>query len=75
VTHVADDSGSFQIWGSELYRRGISLAHAGRRGRNELSLLDRLTARLRARRLSRQGLGDQACFYLQRLPSRPSPVP
>jgi SAM-dependent methyltransferase len=67
VTHVADDSGPFQIWGSELYRRGVPLAQAGRGGRNELSLLERLRARLRARRLSRQGLGDQACFYLQRL--------
>jgi SAM-dependent methyltransferase len=67
VTHVADDSGPFQIWGSELYRRGVPLAQAGRGGRNELSLLDRLSARRHARRLTRQGLGDQACFYLQRL--------
>jgi hypothetical protein len=67
VTHVADDSGPFQIWGSELYRRGVSLEQAGRRGRNEFSLLDRVAARTRARGLSRRGLGDQACFYLQRL--------
>ena len=67
VTHVADDSGPFQIWGSELYRRGVSLEQAGRGGRNEFSLLDRVAARTRARGLSRRGLGDQACFYLQRL--------
>lgn len=67
VAHVADDSGPFQIWGSELYRRGVPLAQAGRGGRNELSPLDRLTARIRARSLTRRGLGDQACFYLQRL--------
>jgi SAM-dependent methyltransferase len=67
VTHVADDSGPFQIWGSELYRRGIPLAQAGRGGSLELSWLDRLTARFRARRLTRRAIGDQACFYLQRL--------
>lgn len=67
VAHVADDSGPFQIWGSELYRRDVPLEQAGRGGSNELSLLDRLAARFRARRLTRQGLGDQACFYLQRV--------
>jgi SAM-dependent methyltransferase len=67
VARVTDDSGPFQIWGSELYRRGISLDEVGRGGRREFSLLDRLSARIRARRLSRRGSGDQACFYLQRL--------
>lgn len=66
VVHVADDSGPFQIWGSELYRRGISLAQAGRGGRNAFGLRERIVARSRARGLSRRGLGDQACFYLQR---------
>jgi len=66
VAHVADDSGPFQIWGSELYRRDITLEQAGRGGRREFSLLDRLSARVRARQLSRRGSGDQACFYLQR---------
>jgi SAM-dependent methyltransferase len=66
VEHVEDDSGSFQIWGSLLYRRGHSLAEAGRGGRRKLSLFRRLTARWQARRLSRAGLGDQACFYLRR---------
>jgi hypothetical protein len=67
VTHVADDSGPFQIWGSERCRRGIPLAQAGRGGSLELSWLDRLTARFRARRLTRRAIGDQACFYLQRV--------
>ena len=66
VADVVDDSGPFQIWGSELYRRGISIGQAGRGGRREFSLLDRLSARIRARQLSRRGLGDQACFYLRR---------
>jgi len=67
VAHVADDSGPFQIWGSEVCRRGIPLAQAGRGGSNELSRLDRLKTRFRARRLTRLAIGDQACFYLQRL--------
>jgi len=66
VTHVADDSGPFQIWGSELYRRGVSLEEAGHGGRRAMGLMDRIAARTRARGLSRRGLGDQACFYLQR---------
>jgi SAM-dependent methyltransferase len=67
LTHVADDSGPFQIWGSELNRRHDSLMQAGGEGRNEYSYRNRLAARLRARGLSRRGLGDQACFYLQRI--------
>jgi SAM-dependent methyltransferase len=66
VVHVADDSGPFQIWGSELYRRDVSLVEAGRGGRSALGLRERLAARFRAHSLSRQGLGDQACFYLRR---------
>jgi SAM-dependent methyltransferase len=68
VAHVEDDSGPFQIWGSELYRRDIALAEseteafpARLRGR-----LARLSARKKARTLRQQGLGDQACFYLEK---------
>lgn len=68
VAHVVDDSGAFQIWGSELYRRGIPLAQAGPGGRAVFGPRKRIAARLRARALSRQGLGDQACFYFQRMP-------
>lgn len=67
VMHVVDDSGPFQIWGSELYRRGGSLSkRRDRPGRSAVSLWARLRARWQARRLSRAGLGDQACFYLRR---------
>jgi len=66
IAHVFDDSGPFQIWGSELYRRDIALADAGRGGRAVLGLSERLAARSLARKLSRSGIGDQACFYLQR---------
>ncbi len=63
ITRVVDDSGPFQIWGSELYRRDISLADARQRG---IGWRAHLAARFRAGRLRREGLGDQACFYLQR---------
>lgn len=66
VEHVSDDSGPFQVWGSELYRRDVPLSEAGPRGRRVLGLRDRLGARLRARRLRRTQRGDQACFYLRR---------
>jgi len=66
VEQVSDDSGPFQIWGSELYRRDIPLSEAGPRGRQILTLRERLAARLRARRLRRIQQGDQACFYLRR---------
>jgi hypothetical protein len=69
---VVDDSGPFQISGSELYRRDIALADAGRAGRAALGLSDRLAARSIARKLSCSGIGDQACFYLQRTTEGPS---
>ena len=66
VVAVVDDSGPFQIWGSEAYRRGLPLSQAGPRGARALSLRERLRARWQVRRLRREGLGDQACFYLRR---------
>jgi SAM-dependent methyltransferase len=75
IAHVADDSGPFQIWGSELYRRDIALADAGRGGRAALGWSERLTARFRARKLSQAGTGDQACFYLQRRNEHATPLP
>lgn len=54
--HVEDDSGVFQIWGSERDRpRG-----------GPARLLRWLAARRVARRLRREGRGDQAAFYLRR---------
>jgi SAM-dependent methyltransferase len=72
IAHVVDDSGPFQIWGSELYRRDIALTGAGRAGRAVLGLSERLAARSVVRKLSRAGIGDQACFYLQRTVESPS---
>ncbi len=67
VIDEVDDSGPFQIWGSELYRRGIPLVDAGPGGRRILGVAERLAARVEARRLSRAGLGDQACFYFRKI--------
>lgn len=66
LLQVVDDSGPFQIWGSELYRRDIPLSGPGRSGRRALPVWVRVRARHEARRLRRAGLGDQACFYLRR---------
>lgn len=66
VEAIVDDSGPFQILGSELRRRGHALATAGRRGRRVLGPVVRARARWRAGRLRRSGRGDQACFYLRR---------
>ena len=70
VVAVVDDSGPFQFWGSEVYRRGGSLRSAGRGGRRVLCLPARLLARVRAIRVRHRGEGDQACFYLQKPESR-----
>ncbi|MFK7898808.1 MAG: class I SAM-dependent methyltransferase [Myxococcota bacterium] len=68
IAHVEDDSGPFQIWGSELYRRDIALSESRARpaGQRLRHRLQRLAARRKARALQRQGLGDQACFYLEK---------
>jgi len=67
LARVEDDSGPFQVWGSELYRRDGLLAEAGRGGARVFGWPTRLAFRGRARRWRRAGRGDQACFYLQRL--------
>jgi len=65
---VEDDSGPFQVWGSELYRRDVALSEAGRSGRRIFGVWTRLGFRWQARVWRRAGRGDQACFYLQRDP-------
>lgn len=57
VESVVDDSGVFQIWGSE---RSLPRGGAAR-------FLRWLLARRQAARLRRAGRGDQAAFYLRRL--------
>lgn len=69
VDRVAYDSDAFQFWGSELYRRKLSLTDArGRhRGPSAAGYSAAQTAELAepARMLNEAGDGDQACFYLR----------
>ncbi len=58
--HVEDDSGVFQILGSERARPG------GGPARRVRALLRGIAARRTAARLRREGRGDQAAFYLRR---------
>jgi SAM-dependent methyltransferase len=73
IVRTEYDSTGFQFWGSEQYRRGISLtdprSHAfGSEGsvfsRREMKDFER-----RAAELNRKGIGDSACFYLRKKPS------
>ncbi|MEE8164483.1 MAG: class I SAM-dependent methyltransferase [Myxococcota bacterium] len=66
VAHVVDDSGPFQVWGSELYRRGVPLVSSRSLRRSVLEGRTRATARIRTQWLRAVSRGDQACFYLQR---------
>jgi SAM-dependent methyltransferase len=63
VEHVEDDSGPFQIAGSEAGRSaGDEALGAGARAVRWLGV------RRRAAQLRRAGQGDQAAFYLRRMP-------
>lgn len=70
IDGVEWDSSAFQFWGSEQYRLGMALSAPGslsrgrRHGpfsRRQLRCWERA-----ARRLNREGKGDQAAFYLWR---------
>lgn len=69
VTKVVYDSTHFQFTGSEKYVQDISLATPRRKG--FLNFIRRKSKkagyRRRARQLNREGRGDQAAFFLQRL--------
>lgn len=61
---VSCDSYAFQFWGSELYRRGISLEEGRRRryfSRRKMRQFEK-----RARMLNQTMEGDSACFYLRK---------
>lgn len=67
VEKVRFDSTSFQFWGSELYRRGVSLEAARGTTFFEIFSIGQLCGYARrARRLNAQGRGDQAAFYLRK---------
>jgi len=70
VTETVYDSTAFQFWGSEQYRRDIPLrderSYAVNRRASVFSKDEIKRFEVRARRLNREGSGDQACFYLEK---------
>jgi len=61
------DSGEFQFWGSELYRRGHHLCELKQRPLHNFFSRQQLRKfRRQARKLNREGKGGRAAFYLQR---------
>jgi SAM-dependent methyltransferase len=69
IERVVYDSTALQFWGSELYRRGMSLMDpATRRPRDPAAVFGRRQVReweRRAAELNQAGDGDQAAFYLR----------
>jgi len=65
LKRTVDDSTGFQFWGSEYYKRDISLQRNGLSGplfsKQEMAEYERRAAELNAR-----GRGDQAAFVLQK---------
>jgi SAM-dependent methyltransferase len=70
ILSVRHDSGALQFWGSELYRRDLSLLDPATSLPRDLGKHFRWHEiprhRVRARRLDAAGEGDQACFHLVR---------
>jgi SAM-dependent methyltransferase len=68
VEEVLYDSGAFQFWGSEQYRRDIPLndgrSYRVNKGRSPFGRRDMARFRERAGELNALGDGDQACFVL-----------
>ncbi|MGY6522137.1 MAG: class I SAM-dependent methyltransferase [Mongoliitalea sp.] len=66
VTTVVFDSSEFQFWGTELYKKGIPLNQSDPQKvftKEELSHFKK-----KALLYNKQNKGDQACFYLRKLP-------
>jgi SAM-dependent methyltransferase len=78
IEKVVYDSGGFQFWGSELYRRDIPLTDErspwNRRGTGMFSSEELADWEQQAQALNARSEGDQACFYLRRF-SYPEPSP
>lgn len=66
VERMTDDSGSFQFWGSEQYRRGIALIDPRGHGKNHrlFNQTDMKAFARRAEALNRKGEGDQVSLVL-----------
>lgn len=67
VRRVAYDSDGFELWGSELYQRGISLSSLGPRGpRQVFSAAEMRSFRKAATRLNRERCAGRAAFHLSK---------
>lgn len=64
LDEVEFDSSDFQFWGTELYRRGISLNKG--KTLKFLTQEERKGMQEKALRYNQEGKGDQACFYLRK---------
>ena len=66
IVETVYDSTSFQLWGSEQYRRGVPLTDARSflKGSSLFSRTELKEFEAKARELNGQSAGDQACFYL-----------
>jgi len=66
VLSMTDDSGSFQFWGSEQYRRGIALSDPAGHGNTHrlFSKAEMKVFAARAKALNAQGQGDQIVAVL-----------
>lgn len=70
LERVVDDSGVFQFWGSEQYRRDIPLqdprSYAVNPGESSFGRAEMRRLERRASELNARGQGDQASFYLRK---------
>ena len=67
VRHVEYDSDGFELWGSELYQRGISLSSLGPRGpRQVFSAAQMRSFRKAATQLNRERCAGRAAFHLSK---------
>jgi SAM-dependent methyltransferase len=62
ITDTIDDSGSFQFWGSEMYRRDIPLR--SEKPENLFSSFELSEFQARADEINSRGEGDQTAFFV-----------
>jgi hypothetical protein len=65
VSRVVYDSWELQFWGSELYKKDIPLQQGEKELSRHFSAPELRDFHRRADELNRQGLGDQAIFFLE----------
>jgi SAM-dependent methyltransferase len=64
LTEVKFDSGPFQFWASEMYKKKIPLAEAIRSYKQYFTDQELEAFRVQSEELNETGQGDMACFYL-----------